>query len=278
MDSTTSTPDSLFLIPRFIAKQALKFLIDSVFDIHVTGLENIPKTGGAVFISNHTDLVDIPVQGCYSERKIIYLGKYELFKPQEDILRYVKSPNSPFTQFPLSLTVPTIELLANAVGERIATQLKAWGGLPIIRNHFGAEKDKKAALNYYDELETYMVEIVKSGEILSIYPEGTRTETGVMGPFKAIAARIAIRGNVPIIPSGIDGAHNASKLENILSGKTYKAKITYNIGKPIQPSEFPQGPEKKAAKELTEILEKRVYALKENPESSGPPKRFVTVL
>ena len=45
----------------------------------------------------------------------------------------------------------------------------------------------------------------------------------------------------------------------ILSGQTKHTTIRYNIGVPVLPEEFPKEPEKKAAKMLTETLEKRVY-------------------
>jgi 1-acyl-sn-glycerol-3-phosphate acyltransferase len=274
----TDNLEELFLIPREIPKYLLKQILELVYDIEVTGLDFIPKTGGAVIISNHTDYLDVPVQGVYTERKIVYLGKYELFHPQTDILDYIENPKSPFSMPPLNLTKPLIKTLLNKMGDSFGKNLIHWGGMPIIRNAHGSNMDKKQAMDYYAQLEDYMVDILKSGEILSIYPEGTRTESGVMGPFKAMAAKIAIRAGVPIIPSGISGAHNMSKAESFLSGAAFKAKIRYNIGQPIPPSDFPTTPEKKAAKELTEELERRVYFLKDHPERRGKPRKFITKL
>jgi 1-acyl-sn-glycerol-3-phosphate acyltransferase len=148
--------------------------------------------------------------------------------------------------------------------------------MPIIRNYHG--EDAKAAVSYYEELENYMVSILKSGEIISIFPEGTRTLSGVMGRFKAMAAKIAIRAGVPIIPTGISGAWNLSTPQAILSGQTKSSLIKYNIGVPIYPDSFPQEPEKKAAKILTEELEKKVYFLTTHPERRGKPRRFATKL
>ncbi|TGN17190.1 lysophospholipid acyltransferase family protein [Leptospira idonii] len=261
--------DSLFVIPREVPKTILRSLLELVYDVKVTGSQFIPETGGALFVSNHTDYLDIPVQGAYAERKIVYLGKYELFHPQEEIMKYVNHKNSPFHYPPLSFTKPMIEYTLKSLGGIIKANLIHWGSMPIIRNAAGetTTMDKKAAMEYYEKLEEYMVGLMRGGEILSIYPEGTRSETGEVGSFKAMAAKMAIRAGVPIIPSGISGATNMSKPQAFLSGKAFKAKIRYNIGKPILPSEFPQGPEKKAAKELTEILEKRVAALVQNPES-----------
>lgn len=270
--------EELFLIPREVPKFLLKQVLELVYDVEVTGLPFIPSQGGAVLVCNHTDYLDIPVQAVYTDRKIIYLGKYELFHPQTDIMQYIERPGSPFALPPLSLLKPAIRTLLDQMGSSFGKTLKHWGGMPIIRNAYGENMDKKAAMDYYAQMEDYMVDILKSGEILSIYPEGTRSETGVMGPFKAMAAKVAIRAGVPVIPSGIQGAHNMSKPEAFLTGSAFKAKIRYNIGQPIPPEDFPSGPEKKAAKELTEELEKRVYFLKEHPERRGKPRKFITKL
>jgi len=272
MESTEKENDileSLFVIPREVPKTILRNLLELIYDVKVTGSRFIPETGGALFVSNHTDYLDIPVQGAYAERKIVYLGKYELYHPQDEILKYLNHKNSPFSYPPLSFTKPLVEATLQSLGGIVKANLINWGSMPIIRDAAGESTtmDKRAAMEYYEKLENYMVDLVKAGEILSIYPEGTRSETGEVGSFKAMAAKIAIRGNVPIIPSGISGATNMSKPEAFLSGKAFKTKIRYNIGKPILPSEFPQGPEKKAAKELTEILEQRVRSLVVTPES-----------
>ncbi len=267
-EKTIPNFESLFVIPREIPKTILRNLLEMIYDVKVTGSQYIPMTGGALIVSNHTDYLDIPVQGTYTERKIVYLGKYELFHPQEDIMKYVNHRNSPFNYPPLSFTKPIVEATLASLGGILKANLISWGSMPIIRNAAGeSEMDKKSAMEYYGKLEDYMVNLMKEGEMLSIYPEGTRSETGEMTAFKAMAAKLAIRANVPIIPSGISGATNMSKPMAFLSGEAFKTKIRYNIGKPILPSQFPTGPEKKAAKELTEMLEKRVRELILAPES-----------
>ncbi|MDF3818510.1 lysophospholipid acyltransferase family protein [Leptospira sp. 96542] len=261
--------DSLFVIPREVPKTILRNLLELIYDVKVSGSENIFESGGGLIISNHTDYLDIPVQGAYAERKIVYLGKYELYHPQEEIMAIINHKNSPFNYPPLSLTKPVIELLLNSLGTIVKKNLMHWGSMPIIRNAAGeGEMDKRAAMAYYEQLETYMVDLMKSGELLSIYPEGSRSETGELLPFKAMAAKLAIRAGVPIIPSGIVGATNMSKPKAFFTGDAFKTKIRYQIGKPILPSEFPTGPEKKAAKELTEILENRVRELMKEAEGN----------
>lgn len=254
--------ESLFMVPREVPVAVLRTVLDLIYDIKISGFENIPKTGGAVLISNHTDYLDVVVQGAYADRKIVYLGKYELFHPQEDILKIINHPASPFQFPPLSFAKPLMENTLNLLGTLYKKNLISWGSMPIIRNAVNeSEMTKKDAMQYYEQLENYMVDLLKAGEVISIYPEGTRTASGEMASFKALPAKIAIRAGVPIIPSGIGGAWKMSTPEAFFTGKAFRAKIRYTIGKPIQPQDFPTGAEKKAAKDLTEVLEKQVEML-----------------
>lgn len=62
MENQSDPLDSLFLIPREPVKQFLKTLLHLVYSVEVSGIENIPETGGAVLISNHTDNLDVIIQ------------------------------------------------------------------------------------------------------------------------------------------------------------------------------------------------------------------------
>lgn len=96
-------------------------------------------------------------------------------------------------------------------------------------------------------------EYLKNGELLLVFPEGTRNglEKGIK--FKKGAAYIAIQNKVPIIPVGIVG--------------TFKpfSKTTINIGKPIDIREYvdseKQDPRKIIA--LTNKLQEEVIKLRD---------------
>lgn len=49
---------------------------------------------------------------------------------------------------------------------------------------------------------------LNDGQIVGIFPEGGRTTTGKLDPFKVGAFRIALRSGVPIIPVTINGAYD----------------------------------------------------------------------
>lgn len=75
------------------------------------------------------------------------------------------------------------------------------------------------------------VKVLKKGDILVIYPEGTRTRTGEMGKGKLGIAKIFLRTGVPILPVGIKG-----NFELMPPGKGFpkiKRMTEINIGKPL---------------------------------------------
>lgn len=265
-----------FLIPRDVPINIAKSALELIFNIEVTGTELVPRTGGAIIVCNHTDNLDGFIQACYVPRRIIFLGKYELFNPQDELLQSINSKTSPFNVSPLSLVKKPIEDALNAFGDVYSAQMKHWGGIPIIRNYHG--EDAKAALAYYEEIEEFMLQILRDGELLSIFPEGTRSTTGIMGSFKALAAKLAIKAGVPIIPAGISGAWNMSSPQAFISGQALGNTINFNIGVPIPPDQFPKEAEKKSAKLLTDELHKRVYFLTTHSERRTRSRKFTTVL
>ena len=52
-----------------------------LFRIEIIGRENIPKTGPLIVASNHASLLDPPLVGASSTRKVCFMAKEELFVP-----------------------------------------------------------------------------------------------------------------------------------------------------------------------------------------------------
>ena len=74
------------------------------------------------------------------------------------------------------------------------------------------------------------IRVLKKGDILIIYPEGTRTRTGEMGEGRLGVARIFLETGVPILPVAVKGT-----FELMPPGKKPKIKkvVKINIGKPL---------------------------------------------
>jgi 1-acyl-sn-glycerol-3-phosphate acyltransferase len=52
-----------------------------------------------------------------------------------------------------------------------------------------------------------VIRLLRAGQSVLMFPEGTRTRDGALGRFKSGAASIAIRCGVPVLPVAIEGAY-----------------------------------------------------------------------
>lgn len=75
---------------------------------------------------------------------------------------------------------------------------------------------------------------LNKGVSLCVFPEGRRTDTGKMGPFKKGAFKLAVDFSLPVVPITIDGSYDVMPRStfNIRPGK-----IRIMIHKPIFPTE-----------------------------------------
>lgn len=149
-----SLPDP---VVRFWARNILRA---ADVRVQVKGLENVPKSGHFILISNHQSHFDSLVIVSYIEKHIRFVAKAELFK-------------IPF----------------------FGSALKAAGNIKVDRS--GSEKDRETLQQAIHALQTRVS--------IAFFPEGTRSEDGVLGPFKKGAAVLAIQAQVPILPVAVAG-------------------------------------------------------------------------
>lgn len=76
-------------------------------------------------------------------------------------------------------------------------------------------------------------EVLKRGESIIIFPEGTRTETGKLGEFKKTFAILSVELGVPVIPVTIDGAYEAMPKHQKMPSR---GNVSVTIHKPILPA------------------------------------------
>lgn len=96
---------------------------------------------------------------------------------------------------------------------------------------------------------------IKGGKCITLYPEGTRSTDGEVGPFKKGAFHLAIDAGVDIIPVHIDGTF---KIWPKGRWKIKPGKVIVNIGKPIKTANYT----KQTSKEFAEKARKEVLKLK----------------
>lgn len=75
-----------------------------------------------------------------------------------------------------------------------------------------------------------VVSLVRAGESLCAFPEGTRSRDGSMRPFKGGAFQVALQAGVPVVPIAIDGSGA------VLPASGFRVRpgtITLRIGDPI---------------------------------------------
>jgi len=103
---------------------------------------------------------------------------------------------------------------------------------------------------------------------LILYPEGTRSGSGEMQPFKKGAGLFAVALGVPVVPAYIEGAHNI-----LAKGKNMPrpGAVTVRFGEPITFASSSSDPllGRGLRKAAVEQLEQRIRGLSCKPSSGG---------
>ncbi len=103
--------------------------------------------------------------------------------------------------------------------------------------------------------------ILDEGHLLFVFPEGTRSHDGALGPARDGVAVLALRTGSPIVPVGISGSYGVWPRGQKLPHPG--GRVTLRVGSPFRlADELPQGTDRKAAKGLaTDLIMRRIAAL-----------------
>ncbi|WP_067497121.1 1-acyl-sn-glycerol-3-phosphate acyltransferase [Actinoplanes sp. TFC3] len=159
---------------------------------HVEGLEHIPVTGGAIFAGNHLSVADELFLGAVVPRHLAFWAKEEYFKGD--------GFGGKITKF-----------VMHGLG---AIKVERAGG--------------RAALAAFDGA----VPVLQAGDLVVVYPEGTRSPDGKLYRGRTGVARLAIAAGVPIIPVGMLGTDKVQPIGHRFP-KLTKEKVTIKFGEPI---------------------------------------------
>ncbi len=165
-------------------------LLKLLFRPWVEGEEHIPDEGAAIFASNHLSFSDSIFLPLMVPRRMTFLAKSDYFTG-----RGIK-------------------------GRATAAFFRGVGQLPVDRS---GGKAGEAALNSG-------LRVLRRGELLGIYPEGTRSPDGRLYRGRTGVARMALEAGVPVLPVAMIGTDKAQptgkKLPRIM-------RIGIRIGRPL---------------------------------------------
>ncbi|GAT64929.1 1-acyl-sn-glycerol-3-phosphate acyltransferase [Planomonospora sphaerica] len=144
----------------WVVKAILAPLLRLIFRPWEEGVENVPKEGPVILAGNHLSFADHFFGALFLPRKVISLGKAEYFTG-----RGLKG------------------MLSRAFFSGVGT-------VPIDRS---GGKASEAAIRTG-------LRVLSEGNVLGIYPEGTRSHDGRLYKGKTGVARLALESRAPVIP------------------------------------------------------------------------------
>jgi 1-acyl-sn-glycerol-3-phosphate acyltransferase len=149
----------------WVVKAILAPILRLLFRLGAEGTQYVPRTGPAIIASNHLSFSDHFFAPLPLPRKVVFLAKSEYF------------------------TGPGIKGLFSRLF------FSGVGGIPVDRSG-GAAGERSLATG---------LRVLASGNLLGIYPEGTRTPDGRLFRGKTGVARLALEARVPVIPCAMIG-------------------------------------------------------------------------
>jgi 1-acyl-sn-glycerol-3-phosphate acyltransferase len=180
----------------WVVKAIIGPVLRLLFRPWAEGTENVPREGPAILASNHLSFSDHFFAPLPLPRKVVFLAKAEYFNG-----RGIKG------------------LLSKAFFSGV-------GQIPVDRA--GGEASERA-------LNTGL-RVLASGELLGIYPEGTRTPDGRLFRGKTGVARLALEARVPVIPTAMVGGFEFQPPGKL--APRLKIRPGVRFGKPLEFSRY----------------------------------------
>jgi len=210
-------PDMMAYGLRSVAALALRSWFRLYHRFAVLGRENLPTIGSFVLISNHSSHLD----ALALMSLLPFRSLHRTFPAAAKDYFFCDLPRSAFAA-----------IFINA--------------LP-----FGRVANQRESLTICTEL------LKNTGNILVIFPEGSRSQTGEMANFKAGIGWLVASTPIPVLPCYIDGAFRAWPKGAWIPKPS---KLIVKIGKPLTFTDRPSG--KVSAEQIAIELRQAVEALK----------------
>jgi 1-acyl-sn-glycerol-3-phosphate acyltransferase len=170
-------------------------ILRAVFRPWIRGEENIPVEGAAILASNHLSFSDSIFLPLKVRRRVTFLAKMDYFTG-----RGVK-------------------------GRLKAGFFRGVGQLPLDRS---GGSTSNAALEIG-------LRLLREGNLLGIYPEGTRSPDGRLYRGKTGVARMALEARVPVIPVAMIGTDKVQPIGKVVP---HLGRVGIVIGRPLDFSRY----------------------------------------
>ncbi|MFJ4966426.1 1-acyl-sn-glycerol-3-phosphate acyltransferase [Streptomyces sp. ADI96-02] len=220
-------------------------LLRLLFRPRIEGLENIPDDGAAIVAGNHLSFSDHFLMPAILKRRITFLAKAEYF------------------------TGPGIR------GRLTAAFFRSAGQIPVDRS--GKEAGQAAIREGLG--------VLGRGELLGIYPEGTRSHDGRLYKGKVGVAVMAITARAPVVPCAMVGTFEIQPPGKVVPRIK---RVAIRFGEPLDFSRYAGLENEKAA--IRAVTDEIMYAIlelsgqeyvdeyaakvKEAEQSRQQPRRF----
>jgi 1-acyl-sn-glycerol-3-phosphate acyltransferase len=189
-----------------------------IYQPEVLGFEHVPRTGAAIIAGNHVSFADEIFTPVAARRQVFYFAKAEYF------------------------TTPGVK------GRSMAALFRAMRQLPVER---GDTRSAAASLDVG-------LDVLKDGQVLGIYPEGTRSPDGRLYKFRTGVARLALRSGAPVVPVGLIGTREVKPPTGL---RWHRRPIAIHFGAPLDFSG--READERSARSLREVAEQIRAAVQE---------------
>ncbi|MFC9861309.1 MULTISPECIES: lysophospholipid acyltransferase family protein [unclassified Streptomyces] len=187
-----------------------------LFRPRIEGLEHIPADGAAIVAGNHLSFSDHFLMPAIIKRRITFLAKAEYF------------------------TGPGLK------GRLTAAFFRSAGQIPVDRS--GKDAGRAAIREGLG--------VLSKGELLGIYPEGTRSHDGRLYKGKVGVAVMAITAQVPVVPCAMVGTFEIQPPGQVVPRIK---RVTIRFGEPLDFSRYAGLADQKAA--IRAVTDEIMYAI-----------------
>jgi 1-acyl-sn-glycerol-3-phosphate acyltransferase len=191
-------------------------LLRLLFRPRIEGLEHIPEDGAAIVAGNHLSFSDHFLMPAIIKRRITFLAKAEYF------------------------TGPGLK------GRLTAAFFRSAGQIPVDRS--GKDAGQAAIREGLG--------VLSKGELLGIYPEGTRSHDGRLYKGKVGVAVMALKARVPVVPCAMVGTFEIQPPGRVVPRIK---QVTIRFGEPLDFSRYAGMEDQKAA--IRAVTDEIMYAI-----------------